>query len=298
MTGHKYEGAAKQIGFIVGTGRCGTTILGEVLNAHSRICVPHELQIIVSIGNGDRLYEKYTTKELSKYRAKDFIKLIGRSCPYYFEKFFDYHGHFQDLDYPQTDLRQLLTGLFGHICQAYGKEVFLEQTPWYGQKLEVLRELFPEMKIIHLIRDGRDVAISYARTPWWSRDINKNLKQWEREVNKIHDYGRQNPANFLEIRYEDLVLNPEPELKKILALFDLEYQKAMLDPQNLIDYTRLFKRRFFLKRSMRILNRQVGKTNVFLPENVYAWKRQSGLHFNLTPEISRTMTIFNYEIGS
>ena len=298
MTGHKYGGAAKQIGFIVGTGRCGTTILAEVLNAHSRICVPHELQIIVSIGNGNRLYEKYITKELSKYRAKDFIKLIGRRCPYHFEKFFDYHRHFQDLDYPQTDLRQLLVGLFDHICQAYGKEVFLEQTPWYGQKLEVLRELFPEMKVIHLIRDGRDVAVSYARTLWWSRDINKNLKQWEREVNKIHDYGRQNPANFLEIRYEDLVLSPESELKKILSLFNLEYQRAMLDPKNLIDYLSMFKRRLFYKRSPEQLDQRPGKKEVFFPEKVHAWKRNAGLKFNLTPEISRTLAIFNYEAGS
>lgn len=85
---YPYVGAAKQVAFIVGTGRCGTTILAQVLNAHSQICVPPELQFIFQYGPGERL-EKFIANELQN-RAKDFIKLVRDFCPYQLEKYFNY----------------------------------------------------------------------------------------------------------------------------------------------------------------------------------------------------------------
>ena len=63
--------------FIIGTGRCGTTMLAKILNAHSRICVPHELQLIFGYsGNGPRLYECFASGETLSWQAHDFIKFI------------------------------------------------------------------------------------------------------------------------------------------------------------------------------------------------------------------------------
>jgi len=292
-----YKGRAKQFAFIVGTGRCGTTILAQVLNAHTKICVPHELQIIVSIGNGERLYEKYIAGEFDHFRAKDFIQLIDKCCPYRFDMFFDYRQHFNNLTYPQNDLRDILTDLFDHICHHYQKEIFIEQTPWYGQKLNVLREIFPNMKIIHLVRDARDVAISYSRTPWWSKDINHNLQQWEREINIIHAFGMENLDNFLEIRYEDLVMNPEQELKKILTLLGVEFEETMLKPENLIDYAHMFKGDLLSGRSTVYHNWAQKKNVIFFKESVYAWKRDARCKdIILTPVIQNTLRHFGYEL--
>jgi Sulfotransferase family len=293
----RYKGKMKQLGFIVGTGRCGTTILAQVLNSHSKICVPHELQIIVSIGNGDRLYDKFVKGEMGNYTAEDFIRLIDACCPYYFERYFDYIGHFRSLRYPQTDLRKLLTELFDHICFEYRKEIFLEQTPWYGQRLEILKELFPEMKVIHVIRDGRDVAMSFARTPWWTKDIRSNLLQWEREVNVIHDFVSRDRKNYLEIRYEDLVLNPAIVLQEIVGLLDLQYEQAMLEPEKLIDYFSFFKGDISKYQSRE--NRDWGKKkrNVFFPGSLYAWKRYQEFDFSKLPgTVGASLQKFRYEI--
>ncbi|MDT8318407.1 MAG: sulfotransferase [bacterium] len=236
-----YKGSAQQVGFIIGTGRCGTTILSKVLNSHSRICVPHELQIVLGVENGDRFYEKYISGELKKFKAKDCINLIERRCPYKFDEFFDYKNHFKSLSYPQADLMDLLQNLFDHICFANGKSIFIEQTPWYGQRLNILKEIFPNMKIIHVVRDGRDVALSFAKSPWWSNDVETNMLQWEKEVKLIHSFGIKYPENFVEIKYEDLVQNTEHELKKVLQLFGLEYEADILNPDKLINYDKFLK---------------------------------------------------------
>lgn len=287
----RYKGKMKQIGFIVGTGRCGTTILASVLNAHSRISIPHELQIIINRG----LYEKYASGEAINYRADDFIDLIRDRCPYHFVKYFDYVSHFKQLRYPQKDLRTLLSELFDHMCYKAGKEVFLEQTPYYGQHLDVLKVLFPSMKVIHLIRDGRDVATSYARTPWWTKDITTNLERWAKVVNLIHASCEQNPKDFLELRYEDLVVEPRVALLKILSLFDLGYESGMLDPLNLIDYFAFAKGDAMAVQSDQFKEWGQEKSCVFFPESIYGWKRQKEKYEVLSDEVRRTLNLFSYE---
>lgn len=298
MTEQPYLGSTKQVGFIVGTGRCGTTILARVLNAHSKICVPHELQIILGIGNGDRLYEKFVSGEMGKYRAADFVSLIEARCPYQFEKFFDFRKHFDELEYPQSDLRGLLTELFDHICFTYRKEVFIEQTPWYGQKLDILKKLFPDMKVIHIFRDGRDVAMSFSRTPWRPDDVNWNLLKWEKDINTIHEYGVRHPENFIEIRYEDLVLDPDAELSRALALFGLEFEPTMRDPDRLVDYASMFKGDALTFQSQNFKKWTAGKSGVFFPESRFAWKRKGRETFRKLPEnVTRTLKKFDYEIS-
>lgn len=288
----------KQIGFIVGTGRCGTTVLSQALNSHSRICVPHELQIIVSIGNGDRLYDKYVSGEFKDYRADDFIRLIEDCCPYHFGRYFDYVGHFkEDLRYPQMDLRELLTGLFDHICYSYKKDVFLEQTPWYGQRLDILRDLFPGMKVIHVVRDGRDVAVSFSRTPWWSKNIKDNLLQWEKEVNVIHDFGGKNQGAFIETRYEDLVTNPKAELGKILGLFGLDFEDEMLDPGRLMDYSFMFRGTAEEYQSNENKRWVQSKKTLFFSDSIGVWERRKGSDFaNLPQNVKDTLALFHYQI--
>lgn len=287
----------RQIGFIVGTGRCGSTVLAQVLNAHSAICVPHELQFVVSAGNGASLYDNYVRGELDRYSAADFIRVISERCPYNFEQYFDYIAHFNSLDYPQNDLRHLLIDLFSHICFAYNKEVFLEQTPWYGQCLDKLGKLFPEMKIVHIIRDGRDVALSFANTPWWSKDIVSNLYQWQREIARICEYGVNNRRNYIEVRYEDLVTAPNVELAKILQLFNLNFETDMLDRENLVDY-----RSFLKSGSMQYQSSQYAKwydTNsgaVFFRESINKWKLHKEFDFSEIPlSIKQTLSQFQYD---
>ena len=286
-----YKGKMKQPGFIVGTGRCGTTILASVLNAHSRICVPHELQIIVIRG----LYEKYCSGEAQRFTAEDFIRFIAERCPYHFEKYFDYISHFRSLSYPQKNLRTLLTELFDHICYDARKDVFLEQYPANGQKLDVLQDLFADMKVIHMIRDGRDVAISYARTPWWTKDIMANLDRWEKRINVVHAFCREHPENCLELKYEDLVEQPQTALTKILRLFELEYEENMLDPAHLIDYLPLFKDDALAVQSSQFLQWGQEKRSVFFSGNIYGWKKQEASFDVLSERVKKTLNHFGYE---
>lgn len=291
-----YAGAMHSIAFIVGTGRCGSTLLGQVLNAHSRICVPHELQLIVSIENGERLHDKFLSGEFQQYDARALADLIRQRCPYNFDWYFDYVGHLAGLQYPQTDLRALLSGMFDHICHSYKKEIFIEQTPWYGQRLHTLKELFPAMKVIHLVRDGRDVSISYARTPWWSRDVMANVERWTDEVRTIRAFGGANPESFMELRYEDLMCSPQAEVTRTLEFLGAQFEPRMLLPENLIDYYFYFKGESKKYQSKNFNSWDDSKKSVFFKDSVYGWKASDDNDFShISARAKETLRLFGYE---
>ena len=232
----------------------------------------------------------------SHFSARDFIRLVGKCCTYRFDRYFDYRRHFKQLRYPQEDIRKVLMDLFDHICHEQGKEVICEQTPWYGQRLDVLEGIFPGMRVIHVIRDGRDVALSFARTPWWSNDAGENLLQWEREIRRIRAFGKQRPESYREVRYEDLVADPELELRPILDLFGMEFEAAMLDPARLIDYYALSKDIPEDSQSKEFDRWYRSRDRIFFPESCYAWKRTPDTDLRARAvRIAETLEEFGYE---
>ena len=80
-------------------------------------------------------------------------------------------------------------------------------------------EIFPDARIVHIIRDGRDVALSLDKRGWsrplpW--DKGKSLLAagiyWEWIVRKGRKYGAMLGSNYMEVRYEELVSDPGESL--------------------------------------------------------------------------------------
>ena len=291
-----YNGAAKQIGFIVGTGRCGTTILASVLNAHSKICVPPELSFLVGCYGENLLFEKFITGEAQHFTANDFIELIRQSSPYHLEDFIDLEQHFSEIDYPITSLTEVVKDLYDDICFRQSKEVFLEQTTWYGLELHSIQKIFPESKVIHIVRDGRDVAISAHRSGWWGMGVMENLERWAKEVNRIRRYGLDYPEYYYELKYEDLVNRPEYELRKLLEFLNLEFERNMLSPQHLVYYFDLLKKKNTNCYSLEYNRWREHPDHVFFRGSVYSWKANKKYDFSSSSmEVNKTLIDLGYE---
>lgn len=224
--------------FIVGSGRSGTSLMAQMLNAHSSICVPPELQILFEYSkNGSRLCDLFRKGKACHYQAEDFIQLIARRCPHKLELYFDYASFFRSQTYPIPDLRGLVSSFYEAIARAHGKPIFCEQTPWYGQRLDLVSKLFPDAKYIHMVRDGRDVAMSFARTPWWHDDPGANLCRWTKEVRTIMNYQKTLLGEkLLTIDYSDLVRQPENTLQAVCEHIGVAFEPHMLDSSTHIDY--------------------------------------------------------------
>ncbi|MBO9602032.1 MAG: sulfotransferase [Novosphingobium sp.] len=104
-----------------------------------------------------------------------------------------------------------------------GKRLFVEKTPRHVERVEMIRKVAPQSKIILIVRDGRDVAASiYKRTG----NLDAALDRWIAAAEQVREFEHR--PGFTRVRYEDLIVRPEEELKRLCSFADLDYSPSML----------------------------------------------------------------------
>jgi len=98
-------------------------------------------------------------------------------------------------------------------------------------RIRVLGAQFPEARFVHLIRDGRDVALSLAesfdRAPQTSAQA---ALYWSERVRAGREQGGALPSGrYLELRYEELVAEPEATVRRLCDFLEIPYEAAMLE---------------------------------------------------------------------
>ena len=97
-----------------------------------------------------------------------------------------------------------------------GGERWGDKTPQYVSHLPTLLQIFPDAQVIHLIRDGRAVALSLVATPWGPADVYSASKLWAKSVSDGRAFGSTVPSSqYFELRYEELVDAPDETLRAI-----------------------------------------------------------------------------------
>ena len=115
-----------------------------------------------------------------------------------------------------------------------GVERWADCTPEHLLSIPEIHREFPEAFIIHIIRDGRDVALSYVKQKWtfplpWDKhqDLGVAGMYWEWIVRRGREYGRRVGANYREVRFEALVDHPRETLAELGEFIgqDLDYDR-------------------------------------------------------------------------
>jgi hypothetical protein len=129
----------------------------------------------------------------------------------------------QPLDGPAA-----IRAFFAAYAERHGKPRWGDKTPIYVESMPAIAGALPEARFIHLIRDGRDVALSRST---WSEgeapDPSKAARRWRRRLRQARRDARK-LGHYLELRYEDLVLETEATLRQVCDFVELEFDPAML----------------------------------------------------------------------
>ncbi len=209
--------------FVVGAPRSGTTLLRLMLDAHPELAIPPEtgfLRLMPELnGRGDALRESFfqavTTFPASAPAWSDFQIPAG-----------DFHARLAEIrPFRIAEGVRLFYRLY---AARFGKPRWGDKTPLYAHHLRAIERLLPEARFIHLVRDGRDAAVS-LRERWFSpgRDIEVQAAFWRDHVTAAREEGRA-CRHFLEVRFEDLVRDPEAALRRICGFAGLEFRPEML----------------------------------------------------------------------
>jgi hypothetical protein len=218
--------------FIIGCPRSGTTLLQLLINSHPKIAIPPESHIFVRFSKIFENYGDLNNKANLKLFVQDLLK--------------DYHIRDWDLGVSVDDfcdqlkeksLRNVIALLLELYAQKDLKIRWGDKTPQHMLHVREIKKIFPEAKFIHLIRDGRDVAVSSSRIFVGPPSIYGIAHEWRKYIEIFDKFKKNlNHNEYLEVRYEDLVRNPEAELKKIF-IFLQEEPIAASKGQNLPNST-------------------------------------------------------------
>jgi hypothetical protein len=208
---------------VVGFPRSGTTLLRLMLDAHPDLAIPPETHFIPDILN----LESDTSKP-SKLREAFYQKLTAHP------RWQDFHltpeEFYENLaDIEPFTISSGLRCFYQMYANRFGKSRWGDKTPLYVVRIKDIQTALPEAHFIHIIRDGRDTALSMKRM-WWGAgdDMEKQASNWIWQIRE----GRQQAQfcqHYLEVRYEELITNTTKVLQDICAFINLPYHSQMED---------------------------------------------------------------------
>lgn len=223
--------------FIVGCPRSGTTLLRRMLASHPDLAIPPETWFITAMARRRFRYERggafhveaflKDLREQHRFPRMEVSEELLRK---------EYHAR------PPKTFSEAIRGIFSVYAHLQGKHLYGDKTPGYVTKLPVLSRLFPESKFIHIIRDGRNVALSVIEMTFGPNTIGEGALYWKGRVERGRADGRAlDPDRYLEVRYEDLVESPAPVLRGICDFSGLDYDECMVAGINVVPKKRLLR---------------------------------------------------------
>lgn len=216
--------------FLLGFPRSGTTLLRLFLDAHSQLAIPFESFVLIEFYKRQHEYADLSDVSQRLRLVDDMLAAKGISA-------WDPRVARADLNLDRcTSYAAVIDEIFNAYARHCGKSRWGEKTPLYTTDFHILNELFPDARFVHLVRDGRDAALSLVRQRWGANDLLSALEQWRETVGWARKMGRMLPRNrYLEVRYEDLVMDTERVLREISSFVDLDFEPAMLERQGKLE---------------------------------------------------------------
>lgn len=212
--------------FIVGSGRSGTTMLGEILTK-ANVGRSFEGHFVV------KALETFGEKTLAPDELRELILLING---YESSQFFKIRLQEHDFDVHQgITARDVVTNALERVARNHPSGRWIEKTPNYIHYLPLIFKHFPNAKVIWVLRDGRDVAHSVFQKSWGANNIYYAAKAWMR-ANYYSDL--LDSPQILTVKYEDLLSKPQDGLQRILNYLDfdavnVEYLSNDINPQKM-----------------------------------------------------------------
>jgi len=210
--------------FIVGTERSGSNLLRLILNAHSRIAIPHPPHILNYFQPIEATYGDLARAHAFSRLVDDILRLIS------------VHIHPWEIRVQRDRiLREAWPrNTFGVFCAIYdqfldatGKARWGCKSTFMIEHAPCIVERYPEARFVWLIRDPRDVAASARRSvfgpchPWLTARL------WAHQQRLGLALEEQRSSHLIRIHYEELITGTKAVLSRICAFLGEDLESDM-----------------------------------------------------------------------
>lgn len=205
--------------FIVGLSRSGTKLIRDLINRNDFVSIPEgESHFLPKL-----LKKNLTVEKAHKYIADS---LFIKRYKYVTFPTLDKLKEINPIKTVEELIESVLKfyALNGSIDWS-NEVIWGDKTPLYLRSIDILKKHFPNSKVIHIIRDPRDRAISVKRT--WGKSMYRTTEKWRSELENSQKW-REHKDFLFEIKYEDLISDTEAELKEVCSFIGIPFQDKML----------------------------------------------------------------------
>jgi hypothetical protein len=215
--------------FMTGTFRSGSAMVSRILNAHSKIVMANDKFKFFrfAFGRYEPLNEMNTQKMISDMNDRVFAR---------WSLTIDIDSCMKEVKAEGISYKTIYKTMMRSLYDDYETPIIgeLEGSVW--RNIPDFFEMYPEGKAIMLIRDIRDVVVSFKKMTFAPGDdylvalfnVIDAMDHWTR-------FSKEYPDQFYGIRYEQIKLDPEPEVRKICKFLRIEYEPAMIDESKWTD---------------------------------------------------------------
>lgn len=214
--------------FIVGTGRSGTTLLSMMLNAHSQIAIgpeTHYFQIQERCGRSLE-DEQCALSFITNVCTKEYITAAKIDIS-------ELRSALKTLsDENKLTHKAIFETIVTEYAKNQNKQIWGEKTPYHLHFIPLIMQYFPNSKIVHLIRDPRDFSLSIRSVPWYQGNVLNHAITWRNNMVLAARYYRRYPTSLLEVRYEDLLADPEKTLIDVCNFLEVSFEPQMITAFN------------------------------------------------------------------
>jgi Sulfotransferase family len=211
--------------FILGAPRSGTSLLSRMLDSHPAIAVPDETKIFNTFlpllpAYGDLCEPSRLRRLVTDIVAWRWIRRLPGP---------------PEVDavlarVARPDLGAVFAAVIDCWAMGQGKARWGEKTPSNLYFWAEIAPSFPQAAIVHILRDGRDVAISQIQAPFGPKTIPAAAERWVYFVAGVRALREQvGEDRFVEIRYEDLLASPRETMATVLGLIGEPFDSAVLE---------------------------------------------------------------------
>lgn len=188
--------------FLVGARRSGTNWLFRILSAHPQVVgIPPETHLF---SHGIRPLAERVHHGASDSNRTGVV--------------------WADRDVFLDAVRDLCDAVFSGLADALGggaQARLLERTPLHATALDLIGDVYPDAAVVHLIRDGRDVARSLIGQDWGPESIAEAAEEWRSTVEAARQ-ERRRIDRYVEVRYEELLADPAGRIREVFRDLGLE----------------------------------------------------------------------------
>ncbi len=210
--------------FVVGMPRSGTKLFRDLLNNHSQISIPevetHFLPLFIK-SFGKNVDFKIERDNIFNAFEKTSFYWNSKTLPHFNAKLFSANRN------EVTDWRSF--GLY--IFKYFGPTklsldiIYGDKTPGYINHLYLIKEIFPDARIIHIIRDPRDFCISVKNI--WNKSMFRAADTWNKTLANSTSFNATFSGDYIEVKYEDVITDAVKVMKRVSTFLDIDFESTM-----------------------------------------------------------------------